>query len=1121
GALWWEPEWSLRAVNKTIFDNANRPVAEVFLASDGVTNLVEKWRTTTAYEGDLTKTTPPDGGVATTTVTDADGRTIEARRHNTAAGVGGTYDLTRYEYNAKDQLVKIVGPTGNEWRTTYDIQGRVVETADPDKGVTESEYNDLGDLVKTTDARGEVLAYTYDQLGRKTAVYDDVVSPATKRAEWKYDRLIDFSSLRGQLTETIRYEPPGSTNAYKWQLRTANARYQITGFQHVIPASETGLGGTYIFANGFAEADGSQVMARFPAAGPLVTETLTTVYDPTSGLPIALTSSAEEPVIGEQTYTEYGEPTRTERRIDDGDFVEDVVTYDPATRRVAGTAVRPEHSGKVVDRSYEYTDAGTILEIADTPQLGQADTQCFRRDALTRLTTAWTPKTGITCEPNPTVADLGGPAPYWNSWTYDATGNRLTQVQHTATGNNTQTSAYPAQGASAVRPHAVTSVTRSGPAGAGVDAYSYDATGNTTSRPGVSSAQTLTWNSEGRLASVTDAGATTSNVYDADGSRLIRRDAAGTTLYLPGMELRRESGTTTCTRYITFAGQTIAQRTGNSLADVTWLYADHQGTGQTAIAAETHAVTTRRTTPYGTPRGTNPTWPNKKGFVGGDIDPTGLTHLGAREYDPGQGRFISVDPVFVTEDPRQHHGYQYGANDPVTHSDPTGLKLPSEGKDSAGPPPASNPPPPKKCNWICQGKNKISGAVGATTNWVKENKAEIAGFVVGAVVGVGCAAAIGWTGVGAVACGAIAGAAGAAVTGYMNGERGLDLVTTTIIGAATGAVTSVLGPVAAKAIGGAAKAAAGAITGGGARAATGAASTAASAGAKNVAATAGKATGIKLPTLKTAGTSCTRHSFAAGTAVVMADGTTKPIADVEVGDEVLATDPETGETSPRTVTVEHLNLDNELTDLTVADATGETHLIETTPNHPFWSTTRQAWIGAGDLQPGETLHTLDGTTATITRADTYTDPTYMYDLTVDTTHTYYVMAGRTSVLVHNCGDADLPPEDASEWFFRGVDEQHPGYADALNGTARPRGGHSDWARHNAGDTESEFTSWTSNRSTAERHATKMSGRGVVLMVRRGSRAIIDMEFFGLDKFGESEVLIEGIVQGARHYHHVR
>lgn len=56
----------------------------------------------------------------------------------------------------------------------------------------------------------------------------------------------------------------------------------------------------------------------------------------------------------------------------------------------------------------------------------------------------------------------------------------------------------------------------------------------------------------------------------------------------------------------------------------------------------------------------------------GTTDPTGLTHLGAREYDPTLGRFISVDPLLVVDDPVQHNAYQYGSNNPATYSDPTG-----------------------------------------------------------------------------------------------------------------------------------------------------------------------------------------------------------------------------------------------------------------------------------------------------------------------------------------------------------------------------------------------------------------------------------------------------------------
>jgi RHS repeat-associated protein len=46
--------------------------------------------------------------------------------------------------------------------------------------------------------------------------------------------------------------------------------------------------------------------------------------------------------------------------------------------------------------------------------------------------------------------------------------------------------------------------------------------------------------------------------------------------------------------------------------------------------------------------------------VDGTIDTsTGLTHLGAREYDPELGRFISVDPIMDLSDPQQMHGYTY------------------------------------------------------------------------------------------------------------------------------------------------------------------------------------------------------------------------------------------------------------------------------------------------------------------------------------------------------------------------------------------------------------------------------------------------------------------------------
>lgn len=61
---------------------------------------------------------------------------------------------------------------------------------------------------------------------------------------------------------------------------------------------------------------------------------------------------------------------------------------------------------------------------------------------------------------------------------------------------------------------------------------------------------------------------------------------------------------------------------------------------------------------------------------------TGLTIVGARQYDPDTGRFITLDPLLETGDPTQLNGYGYAGNNPVTHADPTGLRTDYNGDAS-------------------------------------------------------------------------------------------------------------------------------------------------------------------------------------------------------------------------------------------------------------------------------------------------------------------------------------------------------------------------------------------------------------------------------------------------------
>ncbi len=91
--------------------------------------------------------------------------------------------------------------------------------------------------------------------------------------------------------------------------------------------------------------------------------------------------------------------------------------------------------------------------------------------------------------------------------------------------------------------------------------------------------------------------------------------------------------------------------------------------------------------------------------------------------------------------------------------------------------------------------------------------------------------------------------------------------------------------------------------------------------------------------------------------------------------------------------------------------------------------------------------------------------------------------------------------------YRGVARGHPGFENARRGIATPRGGHRNPYLHNKGDTMSEFTSWTTDRSVAERFAGK---DGVVLEMTVDKSKLISSP----NRYSESEVLIQGPVSGA-------
>ncbi|MET8907613.1 LamG-like jellyroll fold domain-containing protein [Micromonospora sp. NPDC004551] len=168
------------------------------------------------------------------------------------------------------------------------------------------------------------------------------------------------------------------------------------------------------------------------------------------------------------------------------------------------------------------------------------------------------------------------------------------------------------------------------------------------------------------------------------------------------------------------------------------------------------------------------------------------------------------------------------------------------------------------------------------------------------------------------------------------------------------------------------------------------------------------------------GTCQRRHSFDPDTRVLMADGSSKAIKDVALGDKVAATDPQARRTVAEPVTALHHNQDRDLTNVTVKnEASGKTTVLKTTQHHPVWDATDGSWVDAAKLPVGHQLLVHDekqlegdgtgagmggggpGERITVIAVENFTGDEEMRDLTVADVHTYYVIAGNEPVLVHN------------------------------------------------------------------------------------------------------------------------
>ncbi|MCL4384516.1 MG2 domain-containing protein [Patescibacteria group bacterium] len=144
--------------------------------------------------------------------------------------------------------------------------------------------------------------------------------------------------------------------------------------------------------------------------------------------------------------------------------------------------------------------------------------------------------------------------------------------------------------------------------------------------------------------------------------------------------------------------------------------------------------------------------------------------------------------------------------------------------------------------------------------------------------------------------------------------------------------------------------------------------------------------------------------FLAGTKITLADGTSKNIEDIKIGDTVLSRAASNGPNTPQKVTALH---HTSAPGYVILNGT-----LRLTPNHLLMVNRR--WQQAGSVRVGDLLSDVSGQPIKVNSVEWQTGQVPVYNFTVDEAHTYFA----DSVLVHNDkgdGDARAHFDDTAYW----------------------------------------------------------------------------------------------------------
>ncbi len=553
---------------------------------------------------------------------------------------------TRFAYGPFAQVSDVIAPDETGQSMEYDKLGRRTVLVDPSAGTTFSSYNAFGELIDEIDGNGDVTEYQFDALGRIVQVNspDGLAIHNWDTAANGIGKPASSSSADG-VGIVYSYDPIG---------RPSSTRWNIEGTSYDIEYAYDDIGRpstiTYPTLPGAPQGAGRLTVAHSYNPQGYLFQIKNAATDQ------AYWTVEDRNVAGQLVRERYGNQVLTENAYDALGLLRGCEVTGPGT------------VGRLGQLTYDYDLNRNVISRGD-PFQGRSDT--YEYDELDRLT-QWSASNG--------TVQLTA------SYDYDRVGNlEAEDVQ----GVSSQSATY-RYGENGAPPHAMTK--------RNTISYGYDAAGRQTSGPN----RTIEYNQWGLPTLLTggigEGGPwLTSFVYDAHGSRVLKRDDQNTMVYVGGLFERRVPAAadreTNNLHNIVADGRIVAQvdRRQSSDGQITntfasYLHMDLQGSTTFVTNQAGRAITgflgqmlydpwgvriKPSYTQYDDERWGGP----HEGYTGHEHeDEVGLINSGGRIYDPKTRRFLTPDPFIQAPLFSQSHSrYSYVWNNPATYIDPSGF----------------------------------------------------------------------------------------------------------------------------------------------------------------------------------------------------------------------------------------------------------------------------------------------------------------------------------------------------------------------------------------------------------------------------------------------------------------